>query len=142
MKLIINLTFVLLLTGFINQLKAQNENVAESLVKQVWTNFASNNTDALSEMMVEGFQSMHQDGPRNKAEELDIISKLKLGEYSIMFGNITESDNVLMVSYKVTVKETIKEQTYDEITWRFDVFGNVNGEWKWFSHVNLLPLKN
>lgn len=142
MKLIINLTFVLLLTGFINQLKAQNENVAESLVKQVWTNFASNNTDALSEMMVEGFQSMHQDGPRNKAEELDIISKLKLGEYSIMFGNITESDNVLMVSYKVTVKETIKDQTYDEITWRFDVFGNVNGEWKWFSHVNLLPLKN
>lgn len=142
MKLIINITAFILLSGIFSFSKAQVENEAEELVNTIWTYFASNNTEALSEMMVEGFQSMHQDGPRTKDQELELISKLNLGEYSISYGNITTSDNILMVSYKMTVKETIKDKTYDDVTWRFDVFGNIDGRWMWLSHVNLLPLKN
>lgn len=142
MKLIINITAFILLFGIFSFSKAQVENEAEELVKTIWTYFASNNTEALSEMMVEGFQSMHQDGPRTKDQELELISKLNLGEYSISYGNITTSNNILMVSYKMTVKETIEDKTYDDVTWRFDTFENVDGNWKWLSHVNLLPLKN
>ncbi|MDD3628038.1 MAG: hypothetical protein PHV06_12060, partial [bacterium] len=60
------------------------------LVKKFWADMKTCNTDSIDEYMSPEFQSIHEDGSRNKEEQLELIKNLKLGEYTLSNFKVTE----------------------------------------------------
>jgi hypothetical protein len=115
----------------------------EVLVRQLWTDFASCDEEALEQWMSPGFQSAHQDGARNRSEELELLLGLQLGDYKLGHFYSTQTANVLVVSYTVTVQETIDGKKLPENrSQRLSVFMHNGKSWKWIAHANLNPMSN
>lgn len=113
----------------------------EVLVRTLWKNMKQGNIKQINESTSPSFQSLHQDGVRDRQEEIVLISKLNLGEYKLSNFTITHSSNLIIVSYTVTVDETIDEKRLKgESTPRTSIFQKINGKWLWIYHVNPLKL--
>ena len=113
------------------------------LVKQVWKDMKSSNTQALEKIMGEGFQSAHEDGiVRDKKEELKLIKGLKLEGYILENFKVSKENSVLIISYTVEVKETIdKESLTRKPALRMSIFLKTKEGWKWIAHNNFKPIK-
>ncbi|MCD6309852.1 MAG: hypothetical protein J7M18_04000 [Candidatus Eremiobacteraeota bacterium] len=72
------------------------------------------NCDTTENKMAPEFQSIHQDGLRDHEEELKLLKKLDLGEYSLSNFKMTQEDPVIVVSYFVNAEETIKGKQLSE----------------------------
>lgn len=140
-----NLKIVLMLVligAFLVSCNNQIDEVdGESLVKEVWTAMKTANMDFLENILDEGFQSIHQDGYRDRAAELELIKNLNMGDYELDDFVVTRNANTMNVTYFVNVTETIEEETYTKRSARLTVFSKTPEGWKWISHANLLPLK-
>jgi hypothetical protein len=113
-----------------------------SLVEKVWTEMKANNAEGLREIMADGFQSLHQDGSRNLEDQLVLIAGLSLGEYKLTDFKVTTLDNTMIVTYFVSVEETIDGERLDsEPAPRMSVFVRSGDDWKWLAHVNMKPMK-
>ena len=114
----------------------------KQLEQQLWADFKTVNIEAISEKMSDGFQSVHQDGARNKEQELALLKNLNLGEYELTNFEVSQHENVVVVTYMITVTETIDGKVLSkEPCSRMSVWINTNDDWKWISHANLNPLK-
>jgi len=113
----------------------------EALVKQVWEAMKTNDMEFIENILAPGFQSIHQDGARNRDEQIELIRKLNMGEYVLDNFKITQNENTLNVTYFVNVTETIAGNTITKHAARLSVFCKTTDGWKWFSHANLVALK-
>ena len=117
--------------------------LGENLVRQFWADMKSENIDALKDAMDEGFQSIHQDGPRTKEEELALIKNLHLGEYTLSNFKTTVCGDAIIVTYTVQVtRETIDgKKMPTSPAQRMTVFLKSGDSYKLIAHANLESLK-
>lgn len=114
----------------------------EELVRELWADIRANNVDAVERKLSTGFQSVHQDGSRNRDQEIALIKALKLGEYTLTDFSITQDGPVIVAIYFVSVEETIEgKRLSSEPAPRLSVFLETDDGWKWTAHANLKPLK-
>jgi hypothetical protein len=114
----------------------------EALVRQVWSAMKANDMATLGDMMAPGFQSVHEDGARDKAGELALVKDLALGDYDLSEFKVAEAGEALIVTYRVVVEETIDGKRLAKApAMRLSVFVRVDGAWKWAAHANLRPVQ-
>jgi len=113
----------------------------EALVKEVWNAMKTTNMDFIENILADGFQSIHQDGYRDKDGEIELVKNLNMGDYVLDTFEVTQNSNTLNVSYFVNVEETIDGNVLNKRSARLSVFTKTTEGWKWFSHANLVPLK-
>ena len=113
----------------------------EKMERQMWADFKAKDWDAVERKIAEGFQSIHPDGPRDRAGEISLIENLKLGEFTLSNFKTTVNGDNIVVTYTVAVRETI-----DEIHLptgpapRLSVWKKGTHGWQWVCHANLNPI--
>jgi len=116
--------------------------VGEKLERQIWADMKAKNWDAVAQKLAAGFQSVHQDGSRDRATELKLIQKLNLGDYTLNDFQVTRNGENLIVTYFVTVDESIAgKRLSKKPAARLSVWSKNAGGWQWITHANLNPLK-
>jgi len=113
----------------------------EKMERQMWADFKVKDWKAVERRIAEGFQSIHPDGARDRADEISLIENLNLGEFTLSnFKTTVNGDNVV-VTYKMAVQETI-----DQIHLptgpapRLSVWKKGTHGWQWICHANLNPI--
>jgi len=136
--IVISIIMTLMLVSCENQVEPVD---GEALVKEVWNAMKTTNMDFIENILADGFQSIHQDGYRDKDDEIELIKNLNMGDYVLDTFEVTKNGNTLNVSYFVNVEETIDGEVLNKRSARLSVFTRTAEGWKWFSHANLVPLK-
>ena len=136
--IVISIIMTLMLVSCENQVEPV---YGEALVKEVWNAMKTTNMDFIENILADGFQSIHQDGYRDKDDEIELIKNLNMGDYVLDSFEVTKNGNTLNVSYFVNVEETINGEVLNKRSARLSVFTRTAEGWKWFSHANLVPLK-
>ncbi len=114
----------------------------EKLVHQVWGDMKSGNIEAIEKYTAQGFQSVHQDGSRTRAQELKLIEGLHLGDYTLSDFTVTQTGPVIIASYFVSVAETIDgKRLSSEPSPRLSIFLDTESGWQWIVHGNFKLLK-
>jgi hypothetical protein len=112
--------------------------LGEQLETQMWKYLKANDIENIEKMIAKGFQSIHEFGANNRAEELELIKKLDLGKYKLTNFKVSQNGPVIVVTYFVSVEETIKgKRLTKEPAPRLSVFLKTPEGWKWISHANL-----
>ena len=117
-------------------------NLGEDLVRELWNDFKTQNISALEKKIAPGFQSIHEDGASDAEAELKLLKELNLGEYTLSNFEVTEVGPAIIVSYFVSVEETIEgKRLSTEPAARLSIFLKTDSGWQWIAHANLNPLK-
>ena len=134
------LFFSFLLMTFTSPLAAQ-KTLGESLEKQLWDNVKAHNWLAVEKNIASNFQSVHEDGSRNKDQEIDLLMNLNLGSYQITNLKVAEHAGVIVVTYTIAIGESgnIKHVPFSAPHPRLSVWKNNGGVWQWIAHANLSP---
>ena len=143
LALIMTLTFAFeTLTVLANQAVATEKGLGEKLLRQLWADMQKPDMEVIEKTIAEGFQSVHQYGPNNREQEIELIKNLKLGKYTLSNIKITQNGPVIVATYFVSVEETIKgKQLSKKPAPRLSVFLKNDSGWKWIAHANLKPLE-
>ena len=113
----------------------------EKLVRRLWSDFKSNNKEVFENWIAKGFQSVHEDGARDRDEEIKLLMELNLGEYKLDNFSTTQNGNVVIVVYTVSAYETIAGNVLPTApAERLSVFIYDGNDWKWIAHANLNPM--
>lgn len=140
--LTVAIVFLMLILSMSCNSQVQSEKVdGEDLVKRVWKAMKSADMEYIENILAPGFQSIHQDGARNRDDEIKLIKGLNMGEYVLDTFVITQNENTMNVTYFVNVTETIDGKTITKRSARLSIFSKTSDGWKWFSHANLVPMK-
>ncbi len=114
----------------------------KELVQQLWVNFKTNNWEEIEKQMGSGFQSVHQDGTRDKDAQLELLKGLDLSDYIISDYTVTAEGPVIIVTYKITVEETLAGTRLPERTvMRLSAWVKSGDDWKWIIHANLTAME-
>jgi len=121
---------------------SDDKNLGEKLVKQLWSELKANAVAAGEKWLAKGFQSAHDDGGRDLAQQMKLLEKLKLGNYKLTDIKITRNGPVIVATYFVSVTETIDGKKLNSTpAARLTVFLKTDKGWKWQAHANLKALK-
>lgn len=113
----------------------------EKLVRDMWLSWKENNWDKVEKEIAYGFQSVHQDGFRDREEEIELLKGLNLGDYTLSDFNVTQNGNVVVVTYTVSVQETIEGKVLPTAPApRLTVFVKTDNGWQYIAHANLNPI--
>src|SRR5947207_6884629 len=82
----------------------------EKMERQMWADFKAKDWKAVESKIAEGFQSIHPDGPRDRAGEIALIEHLNLGEFTLSNFKTTVNGENIVVSYVISVPEAIGQQ--------------------------------
>jgi len=116
--------------------------LGEDLVRELWNDFKTQNMSALENKIAPGFQSVHEDGTRDAEAELKLLKELNLGEYTLSNFKVTQVGPAIIVSYFVSVQETIEAKRLStKPAARLSIFLKTDSGWQWIAHANLNPLK-
>jgi len=141
-KTIVMFLLVLVSTSIFSMEREEVDAVGTKLLEQLWEGFKNADMDAIENLIAKGFQSVHQNGANDFKEEMELITKLNIAEYKLTDIKITSEENVIIISYKVSVAETIEGKRLDKMAApRLTVFAKTDNGWKWVAHANLKPLK-
>ncbi|MBU1274429.1 MAG: nuclear transport factor 2 family protein [Proteobacteria bacterium] len=114
----------------------------EKLVRDLWALFAAKDMAKIEAMTSPGFQSLHTFGAYGKAKQMKLLAGLDLGPYTLSDFKVTEQGPVTLVSYRVSVAETIKGKRLDKKPApRLSIFIKTGEGWRWVAHVNMKPVK-
>ena len=119
-----------------------NGSLGESLERSMMQALAARDTEAVAAMIAEGFLSIHEDGARDRAQELALVSKLDLGKYTLSGFREVREGSTIVVCYFLEVEETIdgtrlpKRRAARSSVWSMTPEG-----WKWIHHANLNALR-
>ena len=114
----------------------------KELVQQLWVNFKTNNWEEIEKQMGSGFQSVHQDGTKDKDAQIELLKGLDLSDYIISDYTVTAEGPVIIVTYKITVEETLEGIRLPERTvMRLSAWVKSGDDWKWIIHANLTAMK-
>jgi hypothetical protein len=119
----------------------KSEAFGEEIVTELWSMFAEGNIDLVEKHMSEGFQSIHQDGARDKQTELELLKGLDLSDYKLSDFNTTRHGGIYIVTYMIVVAETIDGESLEKNkAARMSIFERTNDGWIWLAHANLNPM--
>ena len=118
------------------------EILGKKLVYNFWNDLKQNNIESINKYMASGFQSIHNDGARSKEEELKLIKNLNLGDFELTNFKVTQADNLLVVTYFASVKETIDKKILKKTkpAARLSAWIKTDKGWLFAIHANLRPL--
>ncbi|MGI9195863.1 MAG: nuclear transport factor 2 family protein [Candidatus Nanopelagicales bacterium] len=68
---------------------------------------AAQDWSAVDAILAADFQSVHTDGPRDKAREIEMLKAEDLGEYSVTDFTSTRAGDTLVATHWLSVAETI-----------------------------------
>jgi hypothetical protein len=140
------LPIILSLAGPVVCLRAQESPAAgasegEKLERQMATDIRAKNWKAVESRIAEGFQSVHPDGVRDRTEEIALLKKMNMGEFTLSNFKSTSIGDNIVVTFTMTVTETIDgkrlpaKPEYRLSVWKKGVSG-----WQWICHANLTPI--
>ncbi|MBL7074684.1 nuclear transport factor 2 family protein [candidate division KSB1 bacterium] len=145
LKSVLLLAFAFL---FVSQVRLTAEQSApeptlgEKLVRQLWADMKARNLAALEKKIAPGFQSVHEDGARNREQQIELLRGLNIGEYTLSNFEVTQNGPVIIATYFVSVEETIEgKRLSTKPAPRLSVFLKTDSGWQWIAHANLNPLK-
>ena len=114
----------------------------EQMERQLWVEIKAQNMEYVESKIAVGFQSAHPDGARNREQEIELMKGLHMGEYELTDFQVTQNGSFIVVTYKVSVEETIDGQVLPtEPAARLSVWAKTDKGWQWISHANLNPMK-
>ena len=100
------------------------------------------NWNAVESRIADGFQSVHPDGPRDRAGEIALLKKMNFGDFTQSnFKSTVVGDNIV-VTFTMTVAQTIDgKQLPPKPAYRLSVWKKGAGVgWQWISHANLASI--
>ncbi len=113
----------------------------EELVRNLWSDFEKSDRQIFENWVAEGFQSVHQNGARDRAAEIKLLMDLNLGEYTLDNFTTTQNEDMAVVTYTVAATETIAGKVLPKSpAVRLSVFRYDGKAWKWIAHANLNPM--
>jgi len=111
------------------------------LVEQVFVAMKEGRDANLDHWMSSSFQSIHQDGSRNKQEELALIRNLHLSKYVLNDFKVTRAGNILIVTCHLTGGEIVNGKYLDnKSSPRLDFFTQTASGWQWLAHASSVIL--
>ena len=136
------LCFALAAAAGCNTLKApRGASEGEKLVRRLWSDIKEKNFAAVEAMISPGFQSLHQDGARDRAAEIELLRGLDIGRISLGDFRDSQAGPVLIVTYTLAAEETIGGKRLPRMkTWRMSAFLKEGERWLWVAHANMVPL--
>ena len=116
-------------------------NDGEKMERQMWEDIKAKNWKAVESKIADGFQSVHPDGARNRANEISLIENLNLGQVEFNNFKSTTSGDDIVVTYMISAQETIDlERLPTKSTPRLSVWKRGASGWQWICHANLNPI--
>jgi hypothetical protein len=116
-------------------------NDGEKMEKQMWEDIKEKNWKAVEGKIAEGFQSVHPDGARDRANEISLIKSLNVGQIAFNDFRSTMSGENIVVTYMISLQETIDlERLPTKPTPRLSVWKKGMEGWQWICHANLNPI--
>jgi hypothetical protein len=112
----------------------QGSGFGEELARQLWADISKGDSPSIERWFAEEFQSIHQDGAKNRDQELEIIKNLNLGEYKLSNFTVTQEGPALIVTYLVSAEEGQRLP-------RLSVFLSTDTGWKLIAHASPKPVK-
>ena len=71
----------------------------EKLERQMAADIKAKNWSAVESKIADGFQSVHPDGPRDRAGEIELLKKMNFGDFTISYFKSTLiGDNIVVTS--------------------------------------------
>ncbi|MGA1503275.1 MAG: nuclear transport factor 2 family protein, partial [Candidatus Nanopelagicales bacterium] len=70
----------------------------EALYREFVAAVAAGNWDLVGAVLADDFQSVHTDGPRDKAKEIEMLKAVNLGNYSLTDFTSTRSGDTLVAT--------------------------------------------
>lgn len=114
----------------------------EKLLHQFWDDMAKQNVAAVDKYMAPGFQSVHEDGARDRAGELALLKGLNIKKYTLSNVKETENGPVIVVTYLVSTQEAIDGKVLpSKPTPRLTAWLKTGQGWQLILHANLNPMK-
>ena len=116
-------------------------NDGEKMEKQMWEDIKAKNWKAVEDKIAEGFQSVHPDGPRDRAGEISLIKNLNVGKIALSDLKSTANGDNIVVTYMISAQETIDlERLPTKPAPRLSVWKKAGNGWQWICHANLTPI--
>lgn len=116
--------------------------LGERLERELWNDMKSQNMQAIESKIAKGFLSVHDDGTRDRDEEIRLLRALNLGDYTLKDFKVTREGPTIMVTYMICVEETIEGKRLSKApSPRSSVWLMTENGWQWITHANLNPVK-
>jgi hypothetical protein len=116
--------------------------LGETLERSMWKAMASRDLKAVESMLAPGFLSIHEDGSRDRTEEISLIAGLNLGPYELTEFRETREGGSIVVCYFVETAETLDgERIPKRKSARSSVWTMTPNGWQWINHANLNPMQ-
>jgi Domain of unknown function (DUF4440) len=113
----------------------------EKLERQMAADIKAKNWNAVESRIADGFQSVHPDGPRDRAGEIALLKKMNFGDFTLSnFKSTVVGDNIV-VTFTTTVAQIIDgKQLPPKPAYRLSVCKKGAAGWQWISHANLASI--
>ena len=112
----------------------------ENLERQMWGYIKDKKWKELDDRIAPYFQSALFTGALNKEKYLDHAKTLNASDYKLTNFVVTEGPGIIVVTYNVSVSETIEGKRLSANAARLSVWQNVKDDWKWVAHALLVPV--
>ena len=113
----------------------------EQLYRSLIAEITACNWHAVEAMFAPGFQSVHSDGARDRATEIQTIVLEKIAKCTLSNFKVTQSGDCLVVTHMQSVEETIDGKRLPvEPSPRLTVWMKNQGKWQMITLANLRPL--
>jgi Domain of unknown function (DUF4440) len=113
----------------------------EKLERQMAADIKAKNWKAVESRIADGFQSMHLDGPRDRAGEIALLKKMNFGDFTLNNFKSTVIGDNMVVTFTMTVAQTIDgKQLPPKPAYRLSVWKKGASGWQWISHANFAPI--
>jgi hypothetical protein len=115
--------------------------LGEQLVRQFWEAIRTQDVEALEAILAPGFQSIHEDGGRDRSEELALCAGLDIDEYTLTDFVTTREGATIVVTFMASVEETLAgTRTTTDPAARMAVFLMTEDGWRLAAYANLEPM--
>ena len=112
----------------------------EALYNEFITAVAAKDWSAVDAILAPDFQSVHTDGARNKAQELEMLKAVDLGEYSLTGFTSTRGGDTIVATHWLSVAETIDgSRLSTKPAARLTVWRRGDAGWQIIAIANLNP---
>ena len=112
----------------------------EALYNEFITAVAAKDWAAVDAILAPDFQSVHSDGARNKAQEIEMLKAVDLGEYSLTGFTSTRGGDTVVTTHWLSVAETIDgSRLSTKPAARLTVWRNGDAGWQIIANANLNP---
>jgi len=117
--------------------------VGEQLVRQFWEAIRTGDVVALEAILASGFQSIHEDGMRDREEELALCAVIDMEEYTLTDFVTTRQGATIVVTFMASVEETLAGiRTTKDPAPRMAVFLMTENGWRLIAYANLNPMSD